>query len=91
MFKLKAESLIAGTLAYVLLVLTPALLKLAGLAYFVKMSWAKATVLVWGPWLLGAGFWLVLGLESAGEWLLEKRRLKRTPQDGPRPRTQGVA
>jgi hypothetical protein len=76
MFKLKEESIIAGALAYVLLVLAPALLKLAGLPYFVKMSWAKATVLVWGPWLMGAGFWLVLGLVSGGELLAAKWRHK---------------
>lgn len=74
MFKLKEATLLAGTVAYMLLVLAPALLKLAGLTYFVQMSWAKATVLVWGPWLLGAGCWLVLGLVSLGEWLVEKRR-----------------
>lgn len=76
LFKLKDEVLLASVLAYALLVLSPALLKLAGLPYFAQLSWLKATVLVWGPWLMGAGFWLALGLVSAGEWLATKRRRK---------------
>lgn len=76
MLKMKDDALVAGAGAYVLLVLAPALLKLAGLAYFVRMSWLKATVLVWGPWLMSVAFWLLLGLVSVSQWLLEKRQLK---------------
>jgi hypothetical protein len=76
MLKTKDEALVAGVAAYMLLVLAPALLKLAGWRYFVHMSWTKATVLVWGPWLLGAACWLLLGLVSAGEWLLARRQRK---------------
>lgn len=76
MLKVKDDAIVAGAAAYVLLVLAPALLKLAGLPYFVQMSWHKATVLVWGPWLMSIAFWLGLGVISAGQWLIEKRQHK---------------
>jgi hypothetical protein len=78
MLQVKDESLVAGAGAYVLLVLAPVLLKLAGLPFFAAMSWQKATVLVWGPWLMSLGFWLALGLVSVGQRLQEKRQAKLT-------------
>jgi hypothetical protein len=83
MFESKDNATLLGLFAYLLLVLAAPVGKLLGLAYFASLPWLKVTVLIWGPWLLGGVCWLLLGLITLGERLLEAKPKRDLPV--PRP------